>query len=143
MSVFDKIISAGIGNVLEGAGNFAKDVRAAITVDMTQEQKAALEQRAKDLESQALEAKSKMAEMQKDVIVAEAKGESWLQRNWRPLTMIMFVVFIGAHLAGYTAPNLSDELVKILFETVKIGIGGYIVGRSAEKGIKHWKSKGD
>ena len=27
------------------------------------------------------------------VVVAEAKGEGWLQRNWRPLTMVSFYYF--------------------------------------------------
>ena len=69
---------------------------------------------------------------QKEIILAEAKG-GWLQRNWRPLMMVWFAVLIGAHWFGFTPPNLTPDMVHDLYRLVQIGIGGYIVGRSAEK----------
>ncbi|WP_444959684.1 3TM-type holin [Microbulbifer sp. VVAC002] len=82
-----------------------------------------------------------MAELQSatQVITAEASGESWLQRNWRPVTMLTFVGLIVAHWLGWTAENLSEEQTLALLEIVKIGLGGYVVGRSAEKAMKAWK----
>jgi hypothetical protein len=77
----------------------------------------------------------------RDVIVAEAGGESWLQRNWRPITMLLLVGLLGAHWFGFTAPNVTPEQVVEFTELVKLGLGGYVVGRSAEKGIKAWKEK--
>ena len=68
-----------------------------------------------------------------DVVKAEAQGESWLQRNWRPLTMLMFVGLIGAHWLGMTPHTLSDAHVTGVLDIVQIGIGGYVIGRSAEK----------
>lgn len=68
-----------------------------------------------------------------DVIMAEAKGESWLQRSWRPLLMVTFAGMIVSHWMGWTAENLTQETVDNLYALVKIGVGGYIVGRSAEK----------
>ncbi|WP_444905056.1 3TM-type holin [Microbulbifer sp. CnH-101-E] len=41
------------------------------------------------------------------VITTEAGGESWLQRNWRPVTMLTFVGLIVFHWLGWTAPNLK------------------------------------
>ncbi|WP_444897910.1 3TM-type holin [Microbulbifer sp. SSSA005] len=73
------------------------------------------------------------------VITAEASGESWLQRNWRPVTMLTFVGLIVIHWLGWTAPNLSEDQTLALLEIVKIGLGGYVVGRSAEKAMKAWK----
>ncbi|WP_444919100.1 3TM-type holin [Microbulbifer sp. JMSA003] len=73
------------------------------------------------------------------VITAEASGESWLQRNWRPVTMLTFVGLIVFHWLGWTAPNLSEDQTLALLEIVKIGLGGYVVGRSAEKAMKAWK----
>ncbi|WP_444886715.1 3TM-type holin [Microbulbifer sp. JMSA008] len=73
------------------------------------------------------------------IITAEAKGESCLQRNWRPITMLTFVGLIMAHWVGWTSPNLSEEQILALLEIVKIGLGGYVVGRSAEKAAKAWK----
>lgn len=75
------------------------------------------------------------------VITAEINGESWLQRNWRPVTMLTFTGLVVAHWLGWTAPNLDQQQVLALLEIVKIGLGGYVVGRSAEKVAKVWKEK--
>lgn len=72
-------------------------------------------------------------EAQKEIIVAEAKGESWLQRNWRPLTMIWFSVLMGMHWFGMTPANLSEPVVLQMFNIIEVGLGGYVIGRSAEK----------
>lgn len=74
-----------------------------------------------------------------DVLMAEIKGENWLQRNWRPLLMVNFAVLINAYWFGATPPNLSEARVEDLFQLVTIGVGGYVVGRSAEKIAKDWK----
>ena len=67
------------------------------------------------------------------VIEAEAAGESWLQRNWRPLTMMVFVGLIVAKWIGWTAPGVSEALELRLLGLIEIGLGGYVVGRSVEK----------
>jgi hypothetical protein len=74
-----------------------------------------------------------------DIIVAEAKGDSWLQRSWRPLLMIWFAGLVGAHWLGFTPDNLSQSTINQLLSIVQIGIGGYIVGRSGEKIMKEYK----
>lgn len=81
------------------------------------------------------------AESQAEIIKAEAGGESWLQRNWRPLTMLVFVGLVVAHWLGYTAENLSPAQVSDLMDIVKIGVGGYITSRGVEKSISIWKGK--
>ena len=74
-------------------------------------------------------------------IRAEAMGDSWLQRSWRPLTMLTFVSLIVAKWLGFTAPGVTEAVELALFEIIKIGLGGYVVGRSVEKGIKVWKER--
>ena len=69
----------------------------------------------------------------KDIVVAEAKSESWVTRNWRPITMLTFVALITADWLGFTAPNLTPELKMKLFDIIQLGLGGYVIGRSAEK----------
>lgn len=76
---------------------------------------------------------------QANIIMSEANGESWLQRNWRPLSMMIFVGLISFHWLGFTAANLTEKMVIALFDLVKVGLGGYIVGRSAEKVMKEYK----
>jgi hypothetical protein len=73
------------------------------------------------------------------IITAEAKSEHWLTSNWRPLTMLTFVLLIVAHWLGFTADNLSEDQVLSLLEIVKVGLGGYVIGRSVEKATKEWK----
>ena len=75
------------------------------------------------------------------IILAEAQGESWLQRNWRPALMLWFAGLVGAHWLGFTPPNLSDSVVNSLLDIVQIGIGGYVLGRSGEKIMKAYKDK--
>jgi len=74
-----------------------------------------------------------------DIILAEAQGDSWLQRSWRPLMMVWFAILIGAHWLGFTPPNLSEIVIMKLLAIVQVGIGGYIIGRSGEKIVKEWK----
>ena len=73
------------------------------------------------------------------IILAEAQGESWLQRNWRPLLMMWFAILVGAYWFGFTPDNLEISTINQLFNLVQIGVGGYIVGRSGEKIVKEWK----
>ena len=81
------------------------------------------------------EAEAKQAEAKSKVIIAEARGESWLQRNWRPLTMLFFLVLLGSYWFGFAPEYLinSPAIVDKLFTLLEIGIGGYIIGRSVEK----------
>ena len=75
-----------------------------------------------------------------DVITAEAGGESWLQRNWRPMVMVFMTGLVGAHWLGFTAPNITDTIVADMLEIVKVGLGGYVLGRSGEKIMRAYKT---
>jgi hypothetical protein len=70
-----------------------------------------------------------------DIILAEAKGEGWLQRNWRPAMMVWFAVLIGMFWFGLAPEYLVDnpQLVDKLFDIIQWGLAGYVGGRSAEK----------
>lgn len=106
--------------------------KAVVDKDLARALKADFVHQVMAVEAAELEAKAK-------ILVAEISGESWLQRNWRPITMLMFVGFIGSYWLGYAAPGLSEAERLAVFDIVKIGLGGYVLGRSAEKGIKAWK----
>ncbi len=77
-----------------------------------------------------------------EALVAELKGESALQRNWRPLVMLWFAALVGAHWLGWTPANLAPEVVADLLGIVKVGLGGYVIGRSAEKITRHATGSG-
>ncbi len=76
---------------------------------------------------------------QANVIMAEANGESWLQRSWRPIVMLVFACLVVAHWLGFTPPNLPDDQVIALLDIIKVGLGGYVIGRSAEKVMREYK----
>ena len=77
-------------------------------------------------------------EVQMKAIVAEANSESWIARNWRPITMLTFVGLIVAKWLGFTS-GVTDEVEIALLNIVQVGLGGYVIGRSAEKVMKEWK----
>lgn len=85
--------------------------------------------------------KLKELETVASIIRSEATSGSWLTSNWRPATMLIFVGLICAHWLGYTPENLSEAQVLSLLGIVKVGLGGYVLGRSGEKIVKTWKAK--
>ena len=94
-----------------------------------------------ELQRAVLAADQELANAQRDVIVAEAKSESWLARNWRPILMLVFtyIIFHNYVIAPiFSAPHA--EIPPDMWALLKIGVGGYILGRSAEKGVTAWKA---
>jgi len=87
------------------------------------------------------EIESAIISEQASIIRTEATGHSWLQRNWRPLIMLLFAFIIGWNyiavpIFGATAADLDPEMWTLM----KIGMGGYVFGRSVEKTAKIWKN---
>lgn len=123
------MFAALIGPILTGIFNIVDEV--VEDKDAANKLKAALTQRQMELESQELKGRI-------DIILAEAKG-SWLQRNWRPVLMMLIVVIVAnnflivpyANALGAAMPDLA--LPDALWNLMMIGVGGYIVGRSGEK----------
>ena len=70
---------------------------------------------------------------------AEATGQSWIQRNWRPLTALTFVFIIANNFIlvpyvnafGASIPTL--EIPQGMWALLNVMIGGYTVARSWEK----------
>lgn len=98
------------------------------------EAKLQVQQMAHDLQVRGLEADRDFAVQQASVITAEAKSESWIARNWRPITMLVFVYIIAHNYIFVTLFHLqSVPIPPDMWTLLKIGIGGYIAGRSVEK----------
>lgn len=93
------------------------------------------------LKMEMLNQESQLVKSATAIIEAEAKSESWLTRSWRPLTMLTFLGLLCSYWVGLAPDYLvnNPQLVEKLFTLLQVGIGGYIIGRSAEKGIKTWK----
>jgi hypothetical protein len=90
------------------------------------------------IQKQLIETKSSELEAQAKIVLAEAQG-SWLQRNWRPLLMVTFAGLVVAHWFGFTAPDIPESVQNSLLNIVMVGVGGYVMGRSAEKVADKWK----
>jgi hypothetical protein len=79
------------------------------------------------------------------VILAEAKSEHWITATWRPILMLTITAIVawnfllGALVELIVKITTGDEmpltipLPDELWNLLMIGVGGYVVGRSAEK----------
>ena len=104
---------------------------------------ALLEKIIPDPQAQA-DAKLKMLEMAQrgeltelsekaSIIREEAKSEHWLAATWRPILMLTFGGLIVARWLGFSAPGITEAEILKLWDIVELGLGGYVIGRSAEK----------
>jgi hypothetical protein len=110
------------------------DIREAITGEKIKDPAKQLEliQKLNEIEADIIQSKAQ-------IITAEAKSEHFLTSTWRPITMLVFTFIIANNYVlvpyfqafGFDIPTLqiSDKMWNLL----SIGIGGYVVGRSAEK----------
>lgn len=80
-----------------------------------------------------IEYESKLLEARSNVIMAEVGSDSWLAKNWRPITMLVFVGITVTYWLGYSPPNATPADIDNIFMLIKLGLTGYVVGRSAEK----------
>ena len=131
-----------VGKVLEGIIGLVD--QAVEDKDKANELKAQLEEVFKNAD---LTKFTEQIRAQKDIIVAEAQSESWLARNWRPGLMSLFGIIIlnnyilNPWLSAMFGINIVMEIPPEMWDLLKLGVGGYVIGRSAEKGIKMWKDK--
>ena len=100
-----------------------------------------------NLRAKMMEYEAEIAKYQTSIIIAEAKSQSWLARNWRPSLMAIFGLIIANNyiIAPYLAAmfdwSVVLEIPEELWGLLKLGVGGYIGGRTVEKVIKVWKDK--
>ena len=95
-----------------------------------------------EVERAVMETIADVSKTQGDVIMAEMRGENWLQRNWRPMVAVAFafiVVFYGLITPimvgwfGWPPVRVGDILLLKIIDLVTICLGGYIGFRSIEK----------
>jgi hypothetical protein len=103
------------------------------------EEKAAMKQKLMELQLSmqrfALEQETKVLEAQASIVKAEAKGDSWLQRNWRPLLMLSFTLILVNNfiILPYVPEAQPLEFPAGFWSLLTIGVGGYVGLRSWEK----------
>lgn len=118
------IVANSLGKITEGIGTAISEN---ITTD---EQKLAAKNQLTKITTDAL---TQALSYQRDVLTAELNGNA-LQRNWRPITMLAFAFIVVYRY--FIAPVCHLELIEMpqdFWDLLKLGIGGYVVGRSVEK----------
>ena len=108
------------------------------TVDKVIDNKGEADKIEQDIQQRIIAGELKELEGAAKIIQTEAQG-GWLQRNWRPIMMLVFAGLMVAHWFGYTAPNIPESVQNSLLNIIMIGIGGYTVGRSGEKIAEKFK----
>lgn len=140
MSVFD-----AIGKIISPVTNLIDEV---VTSD---EERLKLKNELKRIELESsqmmIDYEKKLLDSQSQIVLGEVKGESWLQRNWRPLLMLTFIAIVANNyiiapylLAAFKWSVVLDLPDKI-WTAITVGMGGYIVGRSGEKIVKEIQEK--
>lgn len=103
------------------------------------------DKRRAELQAMIINGDMKELEIIASVIKEESKSEHFLVAAWRPITMLVFVFIIANNYIIYPylslfmdgAPKL--DLPPDMWDLLKIGIGGYTVGRTVEKAVKNLK----
>lgn len=80
-----------------------------------------------------LEYEKDILEQRTRIITAETQADSWLTRSWRPMVMLFFTFIVGCVFFGFTPPGVPEAFVVEIMSLIKLGLGGYVIGRSAEK----------
>lgn len=112
--------------------DFANSLVSRFFPDKTQEEKDSLA-----AQMQVMVIQSDMFKQAAGIVEAEAESKSWLAASWRPITMLTFTGLIVARWFGWAAPNLAEAEYLKLWDIVQLGLGGYVIGRSAEKIAPH------
>ena len=123
MSIFKNLFKQG-ADVLIGSANEVID---GLTV--SDEEKSQAKER---LSTVVLSHLSQIFETQVSALKTEMQG-NWLQKSWRPLVMLAFTVLLIARWTGIASYEIPLELEMRLMDIIQLGLGGYVVGRSAEK----------
>jgi hypothetical protein len=132
--IVGKVLSAVLDLVDQGVRD--KDKADALKTDLT-----------KAFEAGDLSRFRTLIEAQSQIVLGEIQGGSWLQRNWRPILMLTVVAIIAnnyilhPYLSLFIDRAVILELPEKLYNLMTVGVGGYIVGRSAEKSFMIWKDK--
>jgi len=134
--MIQQLLTAGLGKAVDNVlGRFFED-----------KDKAA--EAAHELRMEMLKHEQTAQEVARDVVVAEAKSDHWLTSAWRPITMLVFVSIVANNyiIAPYVDlffdAGLQLEVPGAMWELIKVGLGGYVVGRSAEKVAEKVRSNG-
>ena len=123
MSFLRKITGKVLGDTLEKAGGIVDNLT--VSDDEKSEAKA-------KLTSIVTDSLNTLQQAQAEVLKTELSG-NWLQRSWRPLTILTFVLLLCVRWLGLTNHHIDISLEMRLMDIIELSLGGYVIGRSLEK----------
>ena len=132
MSILTKIFSSAASGLVDSVGGVLDNL-----ITSKEEKLKARESITKLIQDGMLT----LYKLQVDVVKTEMTG-NWLQRSWRPIIMLSFGFIIVYYY--FIAPVFSTPSIDLpdkFWELLKIGIGGYVIGRSAEKIVTNYSGK--
>jgi hypothetical protein len=127
MSLISKIGIEGLSRLFDSIGN-AIDLNVTTEAERI-ELRLEAERLRTELAEQILKAEMDMMSRRASIIESEAKGESWLQRSWRPITALTFLCLIVLHHLGLLDIAITDQM----WDLLQVMIGGYVISRGIEK----------
>lgn len=122
-----------IAGIFEPAAKLIDDVHTSTEEKLALKNKLTVIQN--EMHSKLIEYETKLLQSQTSIINAESNGQSGMQRNWRPITMLTFLGLVVFDSFGWLANPLAPEAWTLL----QMGLGGYVAGRSIEKSIQTFK----
>jgi hypothetical protein len=116
------------------------------TVDKAVEDKDLANRLKADLQTQMLQSHTQELTAAAKVIEAEAKA-GWFTASWRPLLMyVLIFILVWNYILGpvikfFFHAAITIDLPGDVWTLLQIGLGGYVVGRSAESVARTMASK--
>ena len=107
------------------------------TIDKAVPDKDLQEKLKAQLQTQLLQSNTQELQAAAKIIEAEAKA-GWFASSWRPLLMYVLIFIlvwnyvIGPVIKVFTGAIISFELPGDVWTLLNVGLGGYVIGRSAE-----------
>jgi hypothetical protein len=107
------------------------------TIDKAVPDKDLQEKLKAQLQTQLLQSNTQELQAAAKIIEAEAKA-GWFASSWRPLLMYVLIFIlvwnyvIGPVIKVFTGAVISFELPGDVWTLLNVGLGGYVIGRSAE-----------
>ena len=126
--IFGKIVET-IGGIVSKAVK-DKDLAAKLTTE---------------IQTGLMQHEASLVQAQASIILAEAQGHSWLQRNWRPILMLTIIAIVAnnyllfPYIQLFGGDAIVLELPERMWSLMTVGVGGYVVSRGVEKSVKTWK----
>lgn len=129
--LFSKALGTGVKETVDSIGNAIDKIDKS---DEKLELQLKYKQLLMDIESSFLDYESKLLESKSAIIQSEAKGESWLQRNWRPMLMCICMTIIFSNYVLVPFFNIPSAILDDhIWQLMELGVTGYVAGRSLEK----------